>query len=67
MDTPWYRQYFWLLIFAGIIFFTAIISLIMICLCRTQFSKRLSLRIQKSFRQNSRNQRQEESSEVPKE
>ncbi|XP_041440077.1 uncharacterized protein LOC108709674 isoform X2 [Xenopus laevis] len=64
MDTSWYRQYFWLLVFAGIIVVTAIITLIMVCLCRTQFSKRLSLRIQKSFRQNSRNQRQRESSAV---
>ncbi|KAE8625238.1 hypothetical protein XENTR_v10006204 [Xenopus tropicalis] len=64
MDTPWYRQYFWLLVFAGIVLFTAIISLIMVCLCRTQFSKGLSARIQKSFRQKSRNQTQRQANQV---
>ncbi|XP_063813221.1 uncharacterized protein LOC135050869 [Pseudophryne corroboree] len=51
MDQPWYRQYFWLLVFGGIILFAGIISLVMVCVCRTQFSKRLTIRIQKSWKQ----------------
>ncbi|KAM5180663.1 uncharacterized protein ACMZJ9_001177 [Mantella aurantiaca] len=47
---PWYRQYFWLLLFGGIILFTAIISFSMICVCRTQLSKNVTTRIQKSFK-----------------
>ncbi|XP_072271572.1 SLP adapter and CSK-interacting membrane protein isoform X3 [Pyxicephalus adspersus] len=50
MDIPWYRQYFWLLVFGGIILLTVIISIIMICVCRTQISKSVTNRIQKSFK-----------------
>ncbi|KAM4700767.1 uncharacterized protein O3C94_001856 isoform 1-T1 [Discoglossus pictus] len=50
MDQPWYREYFWLLVFGGIILFTGIISIIMICVCKRQYSTQIALKIQKSFR-----------------
>ncbi|XP_068121432.1 uncharacterized protein [Hyperolius riggenbachi] len=54
MEQPWYRQYFWLLVFGGIILFTGIITLVMICVCRAQFSKRVTVKIQQSFRKKKR-------------
>ncbi|XP_077155766.1 uncharacterized protein LOC143818300 isoform X2 [Ranitomeya variabilis] len=47
----WYRQYFWLLVFGGIILVIAIISFVMVCLCRTQLSRRITLRLQRTAKQ----------------
>ncbi|XP_075053829.1 SLP adapter and CSK-interacting membrane protein [Mixophyes fleayi] len=63
MDQPWYRQYFWLLVFGGIVIFAGIISLVMVCICRTQFSRRLTVRIQKSLKVKARH-KQAQNSEV---
>ncbi|XP_040192616.1 uncharacterized protein LOC120926585 isoform X5 [Rana temporaria] len=46
---PWYRQYFWLLLFGGIIILVAIISFAVICACTTRLSKSV-FRIQKSLK-----------------
>ncbi|KAM4044318.1 uncharacterized protein ACNLHF_008309 [Anomaloglossus baeobatrachus] len=46
----WYRQYFWLLVFGGIILVIAIISFIMACFCRTQLSRRMTSRLQRSLK-----------------
>ncbi|XP_077338526.1 uncharacterized protein LOC143983109 isoform X2 [Lithobates pipiens] len=50
---PWYRQYFWLLLFGGIILLVAIISFAVICACRTRLSKSV-VRIQKSLKRKKR-------------
>ncbi|XP_073526633.1 uncharacterized protein [Phyllobates terribilis] len=47
----WYRQYFWLLVFGGIILVIAIISFVMVCLCRTQLSRSITLRLQRTAKQ----------------
>lgn len=51
MEQPWYRQYFWLLVFGGIILITAIISFLMVCFCKTQFSRSLTIRFQRTAKQ----------------
>ncbi|XP_073446699.1 SLP adapter and CSK-interacting membrane protein [Dendrobates tinctorius] len=47
----WYRQYFWLLVFGGIILVIAIISFVMVCLCRTQLSRSITIRLQRTAKQ----------------
>ncbi|KAM3933109.1 SLP adapter and CSK-interacting membrane protein [Leptodactylus fuscus] len=51
MDQPWYRQYFWLLVFGGLILVIAVISFAMVCFCRTQLSRCRTLKIRKSEKQ----------------
>ncbi|XP_029469280.1 SLP adapter and CSK-interacting membrane protein [Rhinatrema bivittatum] len=45
----WMREYFWVLVIAGILLVCGIIGIIMFCLCRTQLQRGLSRKIQKSF------------------
>ncbi|XP_053313364.1 uncharacterized protein LOC128474951 [Spea bombifrons] len=59
MGKVWYRQYFWLLLFAGIILFTGIFSLITVCICLKKKSKRISLQNQQSFKQKKREDQHE--------
>ncbi|KAG8587329.1 hypothetical protein GDO81_005637 [Engystomops pustulosus] len=51
MELPWYRQYFWLLVFGAIILVIAIISFVMLCFCKKLFSRSLTLHIRRSFKQ----------------
>ncbi|XP_056412342.1 uncharacterized protein LOC130355757 [Hyla sarda] len=51
MEQPWYTQYFWLLVFGGIILVTGIISFVMFCFCRTQFSRSLKLQIKRTSKE----------------
>ncbi|XP_044142460.1 uncharacterized protein LOC122932231 [Bufo gargarizans] len=44
MDEPWYRRYFWLLVFGGIILVIAIICFVIVCCCIKQISRSLTLR-----------------------
>ncbi|XP_069470707.1 SLP adapter and CSK-interacting membrane protein [Ambystoma mexicanum] len=45
----WLRNNRWIILIVGIIFISCVISIIMVCVCRSQLSRGLSKRFSKSF------------------